>query len=300
MTRKRIEQLVDLLPEGANYRHRVPANLNTTEVRDNEADLLAYALHDLRFGWHYVKSFLNDKLMMPPDAHDRWIRQAFDYEYYKFFGPVMRQVFMLDSPHSRHSRDLVKALLVIPELSFEKIGAIVCLEARIIEAYEQLFFNVRDRLNDQAFMAGVIFPHGILTELQGNLQEEELGSLMLRAAAKGGKELVFSVAGMKPSGTTDYDATAAARDFEALVMTNAKNLARLGMLNGTNVPGIGHAIKIAAVSKRGGTQQTQAPVRGISQLSMGGSVVSQIMEICGDPLFAKMAKEMMADNSEAD
>ena len=78
MTPSRIQELVDLFPEDANYRKRVPANVNTTSVRNNEADLLAFALHDLRFGWNYVKSFLNDDLMLPNDANEECERGAAD------------------------------------------------------------------------------------------------------------------------------------------------------------------------------------------------------------------------------
>jgi hypothetical protein len=310
MRKERIRQLIDLLPDSAPYRnylnrrivHISEADDASSQIRNREADLLAHASTDLKFGWRYVKSFAQTDGELPEAVTEKWLRRAWHYERYQEFDMPIRWAMALEHPAMRYARNLIQALLIVPAMSINKIAHLADLSVDCIVAFEQLFFNVRDRLADKAFVASVVWPDGIKSELsEGYLLKDDLGSVMLRAAHRGGLDDVLYVAKMGTGRCSSYDSSVISRDFEGLLMLNATNLARLGLMNQPEVPGIMHARAILTAQKAGGNEPVATPGADLlARATLGRSMTDELLKLNTDKTWiSNIANQLEKDAAEA-
>ena len=287
MTRERIEQLVEELPPNSPYNRFLPATENYygTKKRTKNIDpiILDYAFHDMKFAWRFAQSFVEMNRSLPFSAQEEpWINRAWDYGMNKDWDPVISHAIALEAPYHKRERDTVKAMLLIPDKSLEEIADYIGFEEEDIEAYEALFFDIRDRMKEKAFIAKLVFPDGIQSEFRENfITQEDLGQLMMRVAHTHGEQPMYAVGGFKSAGNgSEFNAAEAGHLMEADLMKNALLLTKIGLLNQKNVPGINHAKGLMMASKQAGSpQKVDDDVVGLGAMGLAFSIANDVLKL---------------------
>lgn len=130
------------------------------------------ALSDPRFGWLYVKTLVECNTAPPLGIANTWLLRAYMFEKGRGRDPILEKVILMGTTPKIHFQYAIQALLIHKDFSFTKIAKRLGLDVAVVEAYEQLFFNVRDRMDDQAYMQNIIWPDGRYVEQNPNYQQE--------------------------------------------------------------------------------------------------------------------------------
>ena len=177
---------------------------------------------------------------------------------------------------------------MVPYKTLEKAYGI---SKEVFEAYEQLFFNIRDRKNEALFIANLVYPDTRYVELSDNyLKEEDKGKLLIRSAYNNGLGDAAYFMGLKTldnitiSGLNSVDA---ASQLEAAIMVNGLFLARNGALNSRN-SGVAQARNILIAAKQGGQDTMNQDGEGIGSL---GEIAMQALK--------DMTRDELAERTEA-
>jgi len=298
----RIEQLLEELPPNSPYNRFLPATENYYQTKKKQKNkdsiILDYAFFDLKFAWRFAQSFVEMDRSLPMSAQEEhYINRAWDYGMDKEWDPVIGHAFALENPHHKRKRDTVKAMLLIPEKTLAEIADYVDLEEEDIEAYEFLFFDIRDRMKERDFIAKLVFPDGIQSEFRENfIVQEDLGQLMMRVAHSHGQQLLEAVGGFKSAGY-DFNADESGHKMEAAIMSNGLLLSQLGLYNQHNVPGIEHAKDIMMASKQvGAPQKVDDDVVGLGAMGIAFAIANDIAKLQEEDLrFRNFARSKIAE-----
>jgi TM2 domain-containing membrane protein YozV len=121
--------------------------------------------------------------------------------------------------------------------------------------YEQLWFNVRDRMEEKNYIAGLAYPETRFDSKQRDAEEDQdYAQALLRAAVKFGVDEVLYMAGLTPSRKPTVQVGKSAQEFEALLMDEALTLARHGCANDKSAPAIDRAKTLVAAQQLRGTR----------------------------------------------
>lgn len=265
MTFNRIQQLINLLPNNSSYFREILSY--TSKVNSVNKFLCAYK--DLAFGYHIVKSLILDNIEFPAEVIDEDVLyRTYLLEKYDAYDEIIVYAMALTHPGNKTMEDAVKAAIISDE-SYYSIGKAYGMPSEVIEAYEQLFFNVRDRKNEALFIANLVYPDTRLVELSENyFKTEDKGRIIMRSAYNNGLGDASYFIGLKNmnnlinSGLNSVDS---ASQLEAAIMVNGLFLARNGALN-AKTSGINQAKGILIAAKQGGQDTSNTDTEGIGTL----------------------------------
>lgn len=289
MTKTRIRDLASLIPPDdayfANALAVSPAMRDLTHrdivIRDDRA------LLDPSFGWHLIKALTNSKLKLPPWVDEDFLRRAYVFESSESNS---RDYALIESialllPKNYYRRAIFEAAL-ITDASFELIGERLGYDTETVRAFEQLFFNVRERRHEHVYIGAITFETGVLTELMPNyLEREHPGVILLRTAVRHGLEAALSLAGLHPGKTLTQDIYDAAARFENRIMANANQHMDWGLANQPS-RSISGAKGIMVAAKAGGQQSKTEETIGMSNL--GDSIMDEL-QVSGNVEALKIA-----------
>ena len=200
------------------------------------------------------------------------------------------QAIAFTHPSNKTIEDSIKAAIIsmVPYKTLEQAYGI---SKEVFEAYEQLFFNIRDRKNEALFIANLVYPDTRYVELSDNyLKEEDKGKLLIRSAYNNGLGDAAYFMGLKTldnitiSGLNSVDA---ASQLEAAIMVNGLFLARNGALNSRS-SGVAQARNILIAAKQGGQDTMNQDSEGIGSL---GEIAMQALK--------DMTRDELAERTEA-
>ena len=198
MDQKRIRELYSLLPPGAAY-PPTPRCSPFRPARPSAAERFALALHDPAFGYNFVSAHLKTGRWLPDTIYEWPLIQAFAGGYFRVSEPLMTEVNSLCTEHRRHDRDFLDALLLADDASMADIAGLLDVGDQVIEAYETLHWNVRDRMHEKRYLAALMYPEGrqaAARDAKPNAAGDRLR--LLRAGAENGKAAVLALAGWSP------------------------------------------------------------------------------------------------------
>lgn len=197
MKRDRIETLSKLMPtyDEQYIMQKLAVERDLDDPRLNEMLGLPYAPD---FGWQFVLSFADCGRELPATVHESILRELYAIlRGHKTPSSEMLEVLGLhySSASVNVSRNLMKALLILPSVSLEEVARVTGFSTSVVWSYEQLFFNVRDRLDDGLYIAKLVYPKSMFVILEPDYPANvDIEILLLRAARDFGPDVAVELA----------------------------------------------------------------------------------------------------------
>jgi len=197
MKRDRIETLSKLMPtyDQQYIVQKLAVEQDWDDPRLNEM----LDLHDAPdFGWQFVRSFVDCGRELPAAVHEPILREVYAIlRGRKTPSPVMLEVLGLhgSSASVNVNRGLMKALLMLPSVSLEEVARVTGFATEVVRSYEQLCFNVRERLDDGLYIAKLVYPEPKRVILEpDDPANVDIETLLLRAARHFGPDVAVELA----------------------------------------------------------------------------------------------------------
>ena len=201
MNQARVRQLISLLPPGAAY-PATPRRSPFAPPRPSVSERFALALNDPAFGYNFVEAHLKTGRWLPDTIYEWPLIQAVAGGYFRAAEPLMTEVESFRTEARRHDKDFLDALLLADDASLADIAGLLDVSEEVIEAYEALHWNVRDRLHEKRYLAGLLYPDGRQAAARDAKPDAAGDRLrLLRAGAENGKAAVLALAGLSPTPT---------------------------------------------------------------------------------------------------
>ncbi len=195
MDQTRVRELIALLPPGAAY-PATPRRSPFQPARPSASERFALALHDPAFGWHFVEAHLKVRRWLPDTIHEWSLLQCHTALWLGVSEPLMLEVESFRTDTRRHDRDFLDALLLADDASLADIAELLNTSEEVVEAYEVLHWNVRDRKHEKRYLAALLYPEGRQAAARDAKPDAAGDRLrLLRAGAEKGKAEVLALAG---------------------------------------------------------------------------------------------------------
>jgi hypothetical protein len=243
MNRSYIRFLVAFLPEDSCY-------FVQNGVVGDRPGQLALALNDPKFGWNFLRALKEDGLPLSLVIDNLQLQEANGY-LYGGYNESMDEALFLFHPANTTMRNLLKGLLICRDVTLETIANWMRLPLDVVRIFE-LFFNVRDRLDEPGYIAQLLNPDGL--RINSDTDNEAL--LLLRTGARYGAREVIRLAGITPEGTAQSN-DELLRDFERETLLKAKTCIRHGGKEDIGSPVVVSARALAIANKRMDRDQPQ-------------------------------------------
>jgi hypothetical protein len=156
MKRNEIQELLQQLPKPNPYTRWVN--------RERRFELESWpwmqperlAVYDPAFGWHLAKSFADEHLELPNTVLQPAIWRANRY----LLEPdppdlPIAMAQMLDLAASQQQFLLLRALLICDDLNLESIAQLCGYDFEVVNLYESLFWNCRERKGERNYLAHI-------------------------------------------------------------------------------------------------------------------------------------------------
>ncbi len=230
----------------------------------------ARAYSDMEFGWNYARKLNQYGLDFPPilDPQDGPVYRAYHFMRTGLSDPVIDAAMLIRSyPRIQVARAKIEGLLVKIPADGDHRGHILqtardtSLSVQVVNAYEKLFFNIRDRMHDSKYIEQVVYPNSRLEELvEGYGQNTDFRVLMIRNSYNNGPAALKHLAGGLERYSEARNAQELADRLESALMNQALLLASLGYGNQRSVPGLNHGRQLIQAAKMGGQEAALDPM----------------------------------------
>lgn len=198
MDQKRVRELFALLPPGVAY-PAGPLRNPFRYARQEPAERFAMAMRDPAFGASFVGAFIEKRRWLPDIINEWPLLQFFLSRAFKVSEPLVLEAESFLTEIRRQERDILDALLLTEDTSLAGIAEIFNTSENVVEAYEALFFNVRDRRHEKGYITALLRPDGRQAALRDAKPSAEGDRLrLLRAGAENGKAAVLALVGWSP------------------------------------------------------------------------------------------------------
>jgi hypothetical protein len=213
-------------------------------------------LHCPDIGNVFVKTFQEAGISIPPSTLVPELFTAYwyyEYKKQKRYGRNhdMESVESLAAHHGQAYTRAIRALLLCRDLSLEQIANLTSIPLRVLKLYELLHFNVRDRLDEPAYISKLVYgEHTRFNEFDpehcSRLNAEQL--LYRAAVEKGSAEVLFMMGftSTDPIGSTNADLS----NLESESLKFARRLVDYGFLNSPKTPAFHTARHLVNASAR--------------------------------------------------
>lgn len=189
---------------------------------------------NLRIGWDFATVMADSKdAPFPAIFHGK---DLYVWRAYRFLcGDSDPDVEMSVSIASGKvpGKDTINAMLVNAEGDCGVISRHTGYRKSVVESYEKLFFNVRDRLNDHVFLASHVYPDSRLVEMyEDYIERSDVKDLLLRAGYGQSIDHVLYVSGIGGGHPyKGYNANDAMSEFDTMFMRNGLFAISMGFIN---------------------------------------------------------------------
>jgi len=283
MHRSDIYKISQVIPRDTSAFSNLPFQIAAEDDVGYKTEMFARCYSDPSFVWNLVRMYsLLEEPLPIEESYELITYKGYDIirEAYNFlrFGEGSEDLIFavsIDSNMDPYTKNVLRALLLVEGVSCEEITQKTGIPERVVIIYEELFYNVWDRQDDQLFIASLINPEGAFAELNPNYQARtDYAELLRRTGYKYNIEDVLSLAGLRGyevNGTTQN----LVAEFENRLMANALFLANTGFMNSRNNVGISNAKNLLAAAKHGGDTDTAQT----DNIGLGGIASTMAEEI---------------------
>ncbi len=237
--------------------------LDTVPFTTKSVRRFVHAYSDVSFGWYAANRLAEWQADFPvfPSRRMKWVYMAWrllqDYDKrseQETFGPIMDAIMISSSVAGAPIRQVLQALLIIPDLSIADLAKAVNYPAESIEAYEALFFNVQDRRDEHMFIRNIVYPNSRYEEMaEGYADRGNIGKMLQRLAYNKGLETTLHYAGFRVTGATTLTHAQAFELFQQELMSTGYLMATSGFLQHRHAhPTLSAARQLAQATKIAG------------------------------------------------
>ncbi len=224
-------------------------------------DREARSLSDPAFGTRFVLAIHQLGIPLPDWLHEDSVRHAYHYIHHGVERDHTIEAFRLASPACTGLAAIVDSMLVSLDTPLERISELLGRPVESLRQYADLFFNVRDRADDPAYLANIVYPGTRLAGLDAS-NPLDVRRQLLQAGYEQGAEQVAFLAGLNAN-RDDVVVKDAVGALERQLLTRATMMVRHGRLDPATL--LRHATTMAARRKVEPAQESQ-DVGGISSL----------------------------------
>jgi hypothetical protein len=166
---------------------------------------------------------------LPDWLHEDSVRHTHQYIHHGIERPHVVEAYRLASPACSGQAAILDSMLVSLETPLERISELLGRSVESLRQYADLFFNVRDRADDPAYLANIVYPG---TRLAGLDASNPLGvrQQLLQAGYEQGAEDVAYLAGLHGN-RDDVVVKDAVGGLERQLLTRATMRVRHGQLD---------------------------------------------------------------------
>ena len=107
-------------------------------------------------GWIIARSYAREEIMPPAWFKEQTIRRTIKLLMGKENNAVLMEAIALSGEMAAGARNLIHALLLNDGCDYDEISRISGISREIVRAHEELFFNVRDRRDEQTYLLSLI------------------------------------------------------------------------------------------------------------------------------------------------
>jgi len=273
MTKDRIRQLAALIPRNDDYFLNAVTDTSTT-VQYQTVARDDMATNDPQFGWNFVMAIKRQGMPIPTCVHEDYIIRAYRFEMGR--SPRDYDIMEAVSPTliGNWFRMAVLKAALLTTATYKEIAEAVGYSEETIRAFEQLFFNIRDRRNDRMYIGKWTFEEGVMCEHKQNyLQDTSPGVVLMRCATRASLSSVLTMAGLTPGASLMAEASDAAARVENSIMREAAALTDWGLGKQRSVAMSNAKGLITAAKASGQVAKTDETI-GVS--SFGGALLDEI------------------------
>jgi len=266
MTAQVIQKLAGLLPPDCGY---FAGSLGRFLVGKCIIEM------DPRFGWNFVNAFVQTGRLLPAEVLNSELQRTFYHLHYGEADEAVQTAIAWDFPRNAQ-RHVLNALLLCPDVAFSEISLIFGLSEEAVRTYEQLFFNVRDRLADSGYVAHLVYPLGEVPQTEEDFEREDPGQRFLRVAFEHGKKEVLQMAGLVRPQPGDLPVAKLAEEVERGLLARGVAALHHGQANSAEIK---HAKDVVLARMKVTQPEQTLPLKGLEALSLNDGILETLRGI---------------------
>lgn len=219
-----IQSLTLLLPTDAPYFLKL-ARTGSRKHPLSLAERLQLTLTDYQLGWNIARTFAEAKLPLPDFPWATPVLRAYRFcSEPSFCDDALKWAYELQQPQCWQVRDVIRALLLSTDSTYQSVSQSVQLPPEVIADFETLWWNVRDRRGDLLYLA----------QLLDGKHSELARKLMRVACLTNNSNLVLLAAGHR----TALSDEVLVQLIEQLLVTEAELGQQLGLMSKKDNPAL--------------------------------------------------------------
>ena len=281
MTVEDITLYCQLLPPYARFFDVIPESDGVGSNHQRHINRQQRSLSDPAFGWHFVKTLVEcDSPPLSVFQHV-WLRRAYAYEKWHRPDSIIEATLGLAS--TRAFQYALQALLIHEDYSLTRAAETLGLKVKVVEAYEQLFFNIRDRIRELKYRTDIIWPNTRYAEGDQDYYRNVGPRLrLLQTSLEHGPEKALAAAGYNDNWANLVTGPAALQET-LRVASRGANLALWGVTGGnTNNVTVKRVFNLViAQAQSGAPPETSAEQSEVSCLGVSMQKTLQTLITAG-------------------
>jgi len=221
-------------------------------------------------GWKFAREISKRKIIFPISmtGSDFWVYRAYLYlrNPVKYRSPVIEEAFALAQSPLEGVARTVRAAMMVKSATLQDIARATGFSVDVLDAFSALFWNIRDRWEDQAYIAQAVYPDTrIVTWKEDYFDEAGVGDILKRAGFESQDlDAVMHVAGLD---TDAYErqvrANPESKDrVDGAFMSSAYTMAAIGLAH-QDMKSLRNYKQLLIADKQGHAAESEDPVAGI-------------------------------------
>lgn len=264
------------------YRNIADSRGNVPQAEKNlSVQRFVQIYENLAFGWTIAETLAKRNAPWPLSVTgaDQWVHRAYLSRLYpsRYYHPHIAQAYALAQEPLKRAGRILRSMLLVGETSYRKISKETGVAVGVVEAFSTLFFNVKDRLEDNRLLiANIVYPETrIVTWLEDYIKTSGICDLLMRAGYDSQSlHAVAYISGMDPSSYIDQvSADPDSKDRVEKSMTGAAYVLAAAGLTHQPMLGMRNYKSLLIADKQGNAPPQQDPVTGLAS-----GIISQLQQ----------------------
>lgn len=205
----------------------------------------------------------------------------------------MTETVSMLMPQRTYKRNALEAFLLCRDISLNKISEFMDLAVEVIWLYDQLFFNVRDRINERSYIGQIVGGQTRMAEFRDDYMNERSDLVAKRVAVDQGAEWLMDLLYMQ-NNVKAFDKARSMENTGAIATGTSERAARYGMASPGNVMAMNNGVKILQSGLIGGAEGAGKDQMGLAQMSAGRAIFDTVVKMQAPDLEKRRSLQNIA------